>query len=542
MRGASVASPDPSLSAVTVREALRLPALRQGMPEVVAGHDQLDRVVRWVHAGEVSNIATLLTGGEMLLTTGMGAGTSRAAQRSFVERLAERRIAALVIELGGAFTEVPAAMSDAAGAAGLPLIVLHREIPFVAVTEALHTEIVGSHYALLRRGEEIHRELSGLMLDGDGIPEVLAALARVLGAPVYLEGRGELLAHATPAGYDLDPLAVWESAREAVDDVAVRAAPVRMGADHAGGRLLAADLQSGDALAQVALGHAAEVLALALLRDRQEEELVTRGRETFLTSLVDGRIPPGAVARAAQAAGLGREPKLLLPVAAMVRASAAPASGEWSVALREVQRSLRERGLSAILGRRDGHATVLALVALREPEQAASAADAVAAALRHEHRERLGAEATSVAVGRVSAPEACGPELALTAESAASAVVLGDERPWRDVSTLELQRLLWARRDDADLSAFVERVAGPLLEHDRQRSRALLPTLEALLDHRGHKAQTARALHLNRQALYYRLARIEELLGVDLGDPQQTLALHVALKARRILEGERPGR
>ena len=58
---------------ITVQRALELPGLRGGLPEVVAGADRLHRTVRWVHAGEVPNIASLLKGGELLLTTGLRA-------------------------------------------------------------------------------------------------------------------------------------------------------------------------------------------------------------------------------------------------------------------------------------------------------------------------------------------------------------------------------------------------------------------------------------------------------------------------------------
>jgi purine catabolism regulator len=81
----------------------------------------------------------------------------------------------------------------------------------------------------------------------------------------------------------------------------------------------------------------------------------------------------------------------------------------------------------------------------------------------------------------------------------------------------------------------VERTLGALLEHDARRKLRLVPTLEALLRNGGRKAETARALHLNRQALYHRLTRIEQLLGMDLGDATQLLTLHVALEARRQL-------
>lgn len=69
---------------ITVARALGLPALRRGLPEVVAGQELLERPVRWVHAGEVPHIAALLKGGELLLTTGLGVGSRPAEQRAFV--------------------------------------------------------------------------------------------------------------------------------------------------------------------------------------------------------------------------------------------------------------------------------------------------------------------------------------------------------------------------------------------------------------------------------------------------------------------------
>src|SRR3954467_14585236 len=90
---------------ITVSAALALPALRRGLPEVVAGAGGLDRPIRWVHAGEVPNMASLLRGGELLLTTGMGIGPRAADQRRFVAELAARGVAALVIELGHTYAQ-----------------------------------------------------------------------------------------------------------------------------------------------------------------------------------------------------------------------------------------------------------------------------------------------------------------------------------------------------------------------------------------------------------------------------------------------------
>ena len=69
----------PIESTITVRAFLALPQLKRGLPEVLAGEGRLDQPIRWAHAGEAPNIASLLRGGELLLVIGAGIGTRSAS-------------------------------------------------------------------------------------------------------------------------------------------------------------------------------------------------------------------------------------------------------------------------------------------------------------------------------------------------------------------------------------------------------------------------------------------------------------------------------
>ena len=112
----------------------------------------------------------------------------------------------------------------------------------------------------------------------------------------------------------------------------------------------------------------------------------------------------------------------------------------------------------------------------------------------------------------------------------------GDRRRWHDVASADTDRLLWVLREQPALRRYAELRLRPLLDRDAGGRSQLLPTLAAYLAHGGRKAETARALHIERQSLYHRLARIEETLGVDLADGETMLALHLALRANRYLE------
>lgn len=58
----------------------------------------------------------------------------------------------------------------------------------------------------------------------------------------------------------------------------------------------------------------------------------------------------------------------------------------------------------------------------------------------------------------------------------------------------------------------------------------LLHTLECFLDLAGDVKATSQELGIHRTSLYYRISRIEELAGVDLGCGGDRLALHLGLK------------
>ncbi|MFG2225900.1 PucR family transcriptional regulator [Streptomyces sp. NPDC048644] len=532
---------------ITVRRALELPALRRGLPEVLAGEDRLDRPVRWVHAGEVPHIASLLKGGELLLTTGLGLGSRPTDQRAFIRKLADREIAALVVELGSRFASLPSAMVDAAQECGLPLIQLHREVPYVTVTEAIHTEIVNSHYTLLRRADELLRRCTDVLLGGGGAPEILRLLAVFTGNPLCLEAPdGSPLYAAGPddgdgcGPADADPLVAWEGLRDT--GVRIDVPGGGHGPDAVRARLVLLPVNTPPApVHRIAAERAADLLAVVMLQSRQEEVLAARGRGDFLADLAEGRVSAAEAPGQARLLGFRPGSDPVVPVVMRMPAQL-PSPGSWAVLAQALREELAAPGVPVLLGVRPVEGRVPLLVALRAGQDREALAGRVAAAL-HAGVVRAGLDRPSaqhpvVVIGTAGDWAAAGSGLRHAAEAAAAAQGLPPQ-PWFDARSLDIELLLWRMREHGEegvLADFVDRAIGPLLRHDRSARQPLLPTLEAYLASAGRKAETARDLNVNRQTLYDRLARIAQLLDTDLEDAQTVLGLRLALRARRHAE------
>ena len=201
----------------TLAEVLALPELQRGDPLVVAGRDRLSHPVRWVHVSELSDIAELLSGDELLLTTGIALPSSPGALRRYVDGLVAVGIAGLAIELGRRYTDaLPDALVAAAEAQGLPLVAFRRETSFVAVTQAVHQIVVNSHLAELEASEEAHRAFTRLTLGRARPQQVVDLVAEMADRPVVFENLVHHVIAYNTAGRDHDAVSVAASGAASV--------------------------------------------------------------------------------------------------------------------------------------------------------------------------------------------------------------------------------------------------------------------------------------------------------------------------------------
>ena len=98
-----------------------------------------------------------------------------------------------------------------------------------------------------------------------------------------------------------------------------------------------------------------------------------------------------------------------------------------------------------------------------------------------------------------------------------------------------LNRLFFEGLDRARAVEFVRSQIGAVIAHDAAHRTDLVDTLQAALDY-PNRDEAAHAAHMHRNTFRRHLNQAVELVGVDLRDPDERLALHVALRLRRLFE------
>jgi PucR family transcriptional regulator, purine catabolism regulatory protein len=531
---------------LTLRELLR----ELDVP-IIAGRAGVDQALRWVHISELRDPTPWLSGGELLLTTGLQLDTPE-QQREYIARLAEHGLSGLGFGTGFSHATVPQAITDAADEHGFPLFEVPYEVPFIAVTEKAFSHLVNEHYAVLQRALSAHERLERIVLSERGLDGVAGALASLIGgAALVFDARGELLARrfgrhplddATLAG-------VAEELRERTRAGARRgyapggplqgralALPVRRGGQAVGGNgdgplpeawlVAAKDAGALSEFDRLTLHQAVTIVALELLRRRVADDTERRLAGDVFNAMVAGELEGAELARRLEPFGLRDRVGVLV----IEPPRAARAAAEDALA-----RGLRDEvagGLVAVNGK-----LLCALLPTGGDEELFAQAERLRARVARETRQPLSAGAgRSVSAGDLRR----GFHEARCALEARALAVNGDGTPglatYRDLGSFQL---LLSLQDDDALRLFCDSILAPIEDNEGPYGGELMRSLEAFIECNGQWERAARQLYCHRHTLRYRIRRVEELTGRSLDSARDRIDFWLALRGRELVQPER---
>ncbi|HEY2005703.1 MAG TPA: PucR family transcriptional regulator ligand-binding domain-containing protein [Solirubrobacteraceae bacterium] len=539
------------------------------------GEAALDLPVRWVHISELEDPTQWLSGGELLLSTGMLLDSDE-QQRAFVHRLADHQLSGLGFGIGFRHPEVPAALLEAAAERDFPVFAVPYEVPFIAVTEAAFTKLVNEQYAVLRRAIAAHERLERIVLSERGLEALAATLSTLIGAAVLVhDARGEpLVQRAFRRAVDAETVAglrteICERARRrearaflpTLGDAAERALALPVAADGgaaAGGASgservpeawLVAIKDSGPLsdFDRLTLHQAVTIVALELLRGRVAGDTERRLAGDVLAAIVDGQLVGPELTRRLEPFGLAER------VAAVVAQRPSGGRGAPGPVEEALATALREEAAPGLVASA-GPYTCALLPGMTEEEQFSLAQRlatrvhrtvgpglrfgvgrpvAGSEARRSFHEARCAVEALAFGVGSDGQSQN-GNATNGNGNGHGNGNLTGpvSVANYKDLGSFQL---LLSLQDDEALKLFCDSILGPIEASEGHYGGELMRSLEAFIEENGQWERAARRLYCHRHTLRYRIKRVEELTGRDLHSARDRIDFWLALRGRELV-------
>lgn len=448
-----------------------------------------------VHVSDLADPTPFLSGGELLLTTGLSLPRTLEGVSTYVARLVDSRAAALGVGLGPALDAVPLPLRTAASSAGLPLLVVPPEGAFLDVSKAYWRLRSETDKRELSEAVTAHGDLVRAALASAPIPAMLRALAQSLPGWAAIVSTSGGIEDVYPSGRIQHAMEVAASLRESATQaqgapLSFQSAngtsvsyPVTLGSKTESYLLLGTESRLSATKHRVGLA-AASLLTLGTIRRKQGESRAY-GRAQAVSMLVDLRLLAAAGRLASRFDIAVQDAVRVLVIDSSLPAAIEEVVQEWCSQTLPGAEGQRPTWFLVPAESPDAEGLGEAVLAV-DPSASLVVSDVVTLDRVHDVRMNLNRALANAPAGTVR--------------------VL--EKPVMRTTGLD-------------------QALGRLLDYHRSD---LVGTLAAYLRNWGQWEEAARELQVHRNTIRHRIGKARELLGVDLEDPDVAAELWLLLR------------
>ena len=490
---------------LTIADLVAMPRL--GL-QLVAGEAGAGNGVVWTHTSELEDPGPWLEGGELLIVNGFGVPATAEGQVTYVARLAQHRLAGLVVSVKA--PELTQELLDEADRLEFPVLKIPRRVPFIELSYLVANASDRSANGRLARHLKIFETLRYRNSTGSSVREIYSQLERV---------SGYRLALVSPAGTPL--LRSWSWVP---DDLELRPTerprdlqlipqgyvlPLVVG-QRVTAYLVGKEHPDAEPGGLAALQHVATLAALDAIDDQRRREALHREGSALLSRALDHDGASDDLIAGFVGVGLGQQHGL--------RFLALDGLAQKPIDEIEVRDWLADRSLPHLLLNQD---SLSAVVNCEESDLRSLAADLdiqIGVSVRTREFQEL-------ARMRRQAQWS----LSLARESPEAAVVFAED---------QLGLAQWLNPDVETMRHLATSALAPIIQHDSEKGTELVETLSVYFQHQGRLRATSAQLFIHEHTLGHRIKKIQQLTGRDLRVYRDAFELWLAIESKFLVQDE----
>ncbi|MBI0580855.1 PucR family transcriptional regulator ligand-binding domain-containing protein [Neobacillus cucumis] len=536
----------------TVRDIMKRPHFSEA--KVIAGYNGMNRQVKWIHILETNENQSLIDGNELILTTGLFYNGDLNTGLSFLRELIRQNASALCIELGANFSSIPSEMIEMAESNDFPLIIFTGKIKFVEITRDIHALLINSNAKALKELETFHKNLSQLNLQSKGISTILQAFHQMFSLNVIyypIDGDTIFLPQLNPTiqkecielfRIQIEKYSVenTEQMQKTVDqeNILLYQPVIAMGQCLAYVGIVIVEREVDEFLS-LSLDYTVTAIAQNLLRRLFIEERNFHEQNILLNDILNNRIQGEELLRTK----LGLIPNdmrdfcFYCGVMEWVFPRLYTAYDDLGTTQQSmvvmVRNMLKRHFFQTVILPLGNRVYLLVYQTQIDRKQMRPIQERIGMAIL-----QLKKAVSNLLENREIFIGVSNPAHLLTqayqgfqeAKQVIEIAKITESNPDPFYENMGIFRILLNMKDNRTTPSFINDYLGRVIQYDKEHGHRLLETLKVYLNNNSSKQKTAKELFIHRQTLYYRLEKLEELLG-DLTNPERRICIELALRA-----------
>lgn len=525
---------------------------------LLAGISALEKEIKYVDIIEVPDVIDWINEGGFYLTTGYSFKDDLQSQKELVQTLSAKNSAALCIKKGRYFSEIPEIIVKTANELNYPIIELPKDKSYVDILLPLSSMLLDKKTYLLKHSEKIHQDLTDVVLSGGGLDHLAQTLYKLINKSVLIQDREQK--KLVFVGDKEDVLKHEVYIPEAKLKKMLLKDNINLIKSEKQSRLMTPVKVSGSILGYVsiftgensdiekidyrALQHAATVIALEMLKEKEKTEVEKRLKVDLFNDLIQQNYnSEEIIINRALNLNWDLEKNYLVIVFEIDDFESyyrnLEASQEYQIKdiqdkiKRIIKRRLLQEHKDLIVINKSSSFIVFynceGLDQEKRKEKSRAFAEKIAAEIK---KEIASTKLFAGFGGHYQGLDGIRKSYHQARQAIEMGKKINKESNLFHYDDLGIFKVLVKLDNRECLNEFNKEMLGPLL---KEENSDLLKTIEALLNSFNNKREAARKLNIHRNTLDYRIKKIAKLLDVDLQNSENWLNLYLAFKVKQML-------